>query len=99
MGVSDHITPSDHEQMLLADIRDDIRGLCAFLRGGAEAKPVTTIGGEPLNLVETTVIEAPVEIPVETPAKQSTPDRKPPVKKRRPVAKKKPATPKKKTPA
>jgi hypothetical protein len=79
--------------MLLVDIRDELRDLCALLRGGAEVKSTVTVMDEPPNLVETAVAVEPPKAPgpvAKSPAKKAAPKRKPPTKKRRPTTKRKP---------
>ena len=58
MGCSDGVQPYDGAEMILMDIRDDLRSLCALLRGGAEAKPAAKAVEEPVNLVETTDVDS-----------------------------------------
>jgi len=85
MGHSDGVQPYDGAEMILMDIRDELRSLCALLRGGAEAKPAVEAVEEPVNLVETTTTNPPKATP-----KKADPKSKPRVKKRRPTTKKKP---------
>jgi len=85
MGHSDGVQPYDGAEMILMDIRDELRSLCALLRGGAGAKPAVKAVEEPVNLVETTT-----DPPKSTP-KKAAPKSKPRVKKRRPTTKKKPS--------